>query len=318
MDQADIIAILNRHIFGEVEAALLAELLSKIADEPNRFVGIFRSTTPKLKLMQNVLQSREIRFGDALEEIITDLIASMGFQNLNKAIRLSNGDELLFDQHFCSQDQEQYYLVEQKVRDDHDSTKKRGQIDNFERKVGYLRQHYGARLIAIMYFIDPSLTKNRDYYREELNQISEKHQVTVHLHYNGELFSFLHGSTELWDNLETALVQWRKEVPVHIDFNFDAEPEKTLRQIAELAPNLWFKIASDNRLWEGEVITTLFPRGSSLWLLCQEFRAKGSKKFRIHRGSRTYQELAAMLQQKLHDYYPDQYPPPDNPQNRLL
>ena len=28
-----------------------------------------------------------------------------------------------------------HYFVEQKVRDDHDSTKKRGQISNFEKKL---------------------------------------------------------------------------------------------------------------------------------------------------------------------------------------
>ena len=46
-----------------------ADLLSKIVSSPDRYVGIFRPTKPKTKLIQNITQSHEIKFGDALENI---------------------------------------------------------------------------------------------------------------------------------------------------------------------------------------------------------------------------------------------------------
>jgi len=75
MDQSKIIEVLNRHVFSQEKAALL----QSIAKYPDRFVGVFRSTTPRLKLLQNLLQSREIRFGDALEEIIYWINSCNGF-----------------------------------------------------------------------------------------------------------------------------------------------------------------------------------------------------------------------------------------------
>ena len=56
--------ILNKHIFeGEKK-----ELLRKLADRPERFVGLFRPTKPGAKILQHLLQSHEIRFGDAIAE----------------------------------------------------------------------------------------------------------------------------------------------------------------------------------------------------------------------------------------------------------
>ena len=75
MNRNEIIAILNRRVFEKEKATSLQAII----DNPDRYDGLFRSTTPHLKLLQNILQSREIRFGDALEEIITELIAAMGF-----------------------------------------------------------------------------------------------------------------------------------------------------------------------------------------------------------------------------------------------
>lgn len=57
------------------------------------------------------------------------------------------------------------------MRDDHDSAKKRGQIDNFERKLEALIHHYGEygeNIQGYFYFIDEGLNKNQNYYKEEL------------------------------------------------------------------------------------------------------------------------------------------------------
>ncbi len=125
MNYERFVEILNRHIFeGEKR-----DLLKKLAERPERFVGLFRPTKPGAKILQHLLQSHEIRFGDAIEELITEIIAGLGYGNLPKIIRNSNDEILSLDQHFTNGST--YYFIEQKVRDDHDSTKKKGANKQF-------------------------------------------------------------------------------------------------------------------------------------------------------------------------------------------
>ena len=65
--------ILNETIFEKSKA----DLLTKIANSPSRYIGLFRPTKPKAKLLQNLLQSHEIRFGDAFEIIIEEYLRGM-------------------------------------------------------------------------------------------------------------------------------------------------------------------------------------------------------------------------------------------------
>jgi len=156
MDENEIIKILNYKIFDEMKSYLIKNL----AENPERFVGLFRSTTPSLKLLQNLLQSREIRFGDALEEIIRAFISQMGFINLDRILIPEGKKKLDCDQYFSDVEKNVFYLIEQKVRDDHDSTKKSGQIENFEKKLKFLKDKH-QHIVGIMYFIDPSHKKTK-------------------------------------------------------------------------------------------------------------------------------------------------------------
>ena len=51
--------ILNQQIFESSKP----DLIEKIAKYPERYMGLFRPTKPKAKILQNLLQSNEIRFG---------------------------------------------------------------------------------------------------------------------------------------------------------------------------------------------------------------------------------------------------------------
>jgi hypothetical protein len=115
--------ILNQQIFESSKK----ELLEKIAKSPDIYLGIFRPTKPKAKILQNLLQSNEIRFGIALEVLFTRYFVELGYTIESKTISY-NDETLCIDQLFC--DKDILYFVEQKIRDDHDSTKKRSQIDN--------------------------------------------------------------------------------------------------------------------------------------------------------------------------------------------
>jgi len=285
-------AILNKHIFeGEKK-----ELLIKLADRPERFVGLFRPTKPGAKILQHLLQSHEIRFGDAMEELISEFLKDWGFKVLPKIFITDPANprkKLDIDQYFT--EGETYYFIEQKVRDDHDSTKKRGQISNFETKLEYLYRKHGQNLIGIMYFIDPDLVKNKNYYIEELDKMVDTYGVDLHLLYGKELFEFFN-KLNVWNDLLSWLTQWKESLPELPEINFDNDPRDSFNEIKDLEIRFWRKILENEKLWKEGIMLAIFRNGETLRLLFEFFCRK---------TERAYQKFAEMIKQKLKEYYED-------------
>lgn len=280
-------SILNKHIFeGEKK-----ELLRKIAEKPERFIGLFRPTKPRAKILQHILQAHEIRFGDAFEEIIEAILKEFGFQSLPKSFINSNGKMLSLDQHFAKEGV--YYFIEQKVRDDHDSTKKDGQITNFEKKLDGLYQKYTSQLIGIMYFIDPDLVKNKNFYIEKLNKMSSFYGIKTYLFYGKELFEFF-GVPEYWNKIMEWLKQWKESLPELPEINFDKNPKQTFEEIKNLSPRYWRKILENEKLWNEGIIKALFREGESLKLILSYFE---------NLKDIPHKQLAKMLRNLLKKYY---------------
>lgn len=67
-----------------------------------------------------------------MEELLTEYISRLGYTNFNKNLGADeNGDFLNVDQYFT--DEQTIYIVEMKIRDDYNSTKKRGQYSDFSK-----------------------------------------------------------------------------------------------------------------------------------------------------------------------------------------
>lgn len=279
--------ILNKHIFeGEKR-----ELLRRIADNPERFIGLFRPTKPGAKILQHLLQSHEIRMGDALEEIIEEILSSLGFDILSKSMVNESGETLSLDQYFT--DGRAYYFIEQKVRDDHDSTKKRGQISNFETKLEILHKKHNTALFGFMYFIDPDLSKNKNYYIQELERLKKFYGVKLSLFYGKELFEYLK-HPEIWDNILLWLKQWKDSLPELPEINFDTTPKESFEEIKDMELRTWRKILDNDKLWEEGIIKAVFRDGSTLKLLIVYFKTQ--------QGT-PYRELANGLTERLGKYY---------------
>jgi len=279
--------ILNKHIFeGEKK-----ELLRRIAETPERFIGLFRPTKPGAKILQHLLQSHEIRMGDALEEIIEEILKSLGFRILSKSIVNESGETLSLDQYFT--DGKVYYFIEQKVRDDHDSTKKRGQISNFETKLEILHKKHGSELIGIMYFIDPDLFKNKNYYRQELERLEKFYGVKLGLFYGKELFEYLK-RPEIWENILLWLKQWKDSLPELPEINFDTVPQESFEEIKMLELRSWRKILENDTIWEEGIIKAIFREGETLRLLLEFFKKQHTT---------PYNQLATILTKRLGEYY---------------
>lgn len=189
-----------KDIFDEkIFAKSKPDLLKKVAEYPDRYVGLFRPTKPEAKLLQNLLQSNEIRFGDAFEVAIKQYFINEGWQSLPQKITSKEGDALDIDQLLIKDNK--VLFIEQKVCDDHDSTKKRGQISNFEKKLEALVNIYGYKVMwGFFYFIDPSLVKNRNFYQPELQKLQESWGVHLSVSYGQDIFNQLRIFRKLFDD----------------------------------------------------------------------------------------------------------------------
>ena len=279
--------ILNYNIFAEEKLYLL----KKLASSPERYVGILRPTKPKTKLIQNLLQSREVRFGSALEQLIRLVISEVGFSNLRPTLSTNDDKSLSLDQYFTNG--KYYYFVEQKIRDDHDTSKIEGQIINFEKKIESLIRVHHKNFIAIFYFIDPNLSKNKNYYIEEISRLKNLYEIDVFLFYGKDFFDYI-GSPEIWFELMDWIGQWKTSLPDYPSIDLDLYPRESFEEIKALQPIYWEKILKNEDVWKEGIIRVLFSEGTTLKLLFGYFSQMQTAR---------YQKIAKSLLEKLNKYY---------------
>lgn len=237
------------------------DLLEKIVKDPSRYTGVFRLSNAKTKVIQNVTQSNEIKFGDFMEEIVTEYVGLHGYNNLKKRLTSENSNDLIVDQLF--ENDTNVFLVEQKIRDDHDSTKKRAQFENFMKKIDYIKSHYSKSLIAIMWFIDDSKTKNKNYYLEQMRKYNFE-KIDMKLFYGADFFDFLDNAHQSWEEIISHLVRYRNEQSKDvIDIpDFDTS-EEVLNALIKLKETYWKKLISKTQQFE-LLRNELFPTKHNL------------------------------------------------------
>jgi hypothetical protein len=207
--------------------------------------------------------------GDTLKEIIGLVIQGQGYSLIDKNIQGENNEILRLDQYFT--DGKKYYFIEQKIRDDHDSTKKREQMQNFEKKLNALYREHGSNLVGIMYFIDPDFSKNKNYYQEKIRVLrGEYEQVEIHLFYGKQLFEYLR-IADFWNEMLRWLKKWKEDLSEIPETNFDANPYESFMEIKDINLRIWQKIISNDKLWEEGIIKALFRTGDTLKLIQEEF-----------------------------------------------
>ena len=211
----------------ERKKEIIKLVLKALSDKPERIVGFLRFQGVKQKVVQFLTQSFEIKTGDMLEEFFTSLFG-FHYTNLTKNI---NG--LKCDQLFQKNENGTIiiYLIEQKIRDDHDSTKKNGQVENFEHKISALRATYPNALIrGYEWFIDDSFKKYPDFYKSKFNEFKtgKEDWFDGGVFYGGDLINTLCGP-ETWEKFVDAYNVVKKEYTSDIgtiiqNYDFDNDP----------------------------------------------------------------------------------------------
>ena len=257
---------LNEIIFGKSKL----ELLEKLYKKPERFIGIFRPTKPKGKVLQHLLTSQEIKFGNAMEHIITEYLRIKGVEILPNKYQSTTGKKLDVD--ICFKFNNEIFVVELKIRDDHDTSKKVGQAQNFEQKIDTVLSKYNDEnsLIGVFYFVDPSLTKNAKYYREYFNKTTEQLGVKIEICYGKEFFTLLI-MEEVWDEICEYLIKWKEGIPELPEVNFDLDAEQSFNDIKDFSPMMFLNLFENEEIFN-EIILTIFPQKKTLFLLNDYFK----------------------------------------------
>lgn len=150
-----------------------------------------------------------------------------------------------------------------------------------------------------MYFIDPSLKKNRKFYLAEMEKLQQSLGIPLYLFYDGEFFDYLDESGT-WQWLTEGLRLWQQTVPTNIDLNYDLTPEDSLNALLWLDGNSLHKLITNDLIWNARLIQSMFPSGVTLHLLHEALEKRGTE-----RATRkvNYQELASLLEHRLNSYY---------------
>lgn len=288
----DIIEILSKAIFSDDKQ----KLLRKIIDEPERFTGLLRPTKPYGKVIQFLLQSHEIRFGNAIQQVIGYIIRKLGYRVEMEAEYRLNDETLVIDMIVF---RNPALIIEMKIRDDHDSSKKRGQITNFEKKIeAFVKSNPEANVEGVFWFVDPTMRKNEDYYKKELAKISAFYKLNTHLLYGRELFDFL-GEENIWDSFIDCLKLWKTTIPDLPNVDYDENVNDTINLLENLSLADWRKLIENDELWEENgIITRLFRSGESLRAICNTF-----ENYKERRLREQYIEIARKLRLRLEKLY---------------
>lgn len=254
-------------VMNEDRVESIRKFIEYAIKNPHEIIGADNLSTTEDTYIGRMRQSQEIKYGNAIEDALTLYIGLMGYKNLDKKIgKGPDGKELYADQVFMDEKKKIVYLIEQKKKDNHDSTKKRGQMINFKEKTKRLVKKYpGYKIVACMWFLN-TYVKNKKFYLEEMAKNKNK-RISMHLFYGEELFTKLFKRPDVWYEFLTYLRKVKKErsnTKITMP-NFDTSPKalKALKQLKENKPGAYKKLMSD----KPEYIllrAELFPTGQNL------------------------------------------------------
>lgn len=148
------------------------------------------------------------------------------FHDISKIVNGYKCDQLFEDDNYI-------YLIEQKIRDDHDTSKRGGQVENFIQKIAALEEkciQKNKKLKAYMWFVDDNFKKNKSFYAEKLSHIGNENTEEVSLYYGRTIVDYILGNQEIWDNFVTSFIATKTAYTSDIsgainEYDFDNDPD---------------------------------------------------------------------------------------------
>lgn len=216
-------------------------LLKKMIEKPERFIDTLSISNKREQISANIAISKKIKFGYFLENLFQRIFTSFGFEILpNKINNYKNSSKV----DILMKKENTIFLIEQKVRDDHDNSKKVGQIQNYFEKINAIRNVYpNYNIKSYFWFISEWFTKNRNYYQNKIKEFNDDNKwQQSFLVYAHELFATLLEDTKIWSNILEYISKQRQK---HIENDNVDHLLKLKENINNLTSSLKSKIYSD-------------------------------------------------------------------------
>lgn len=154
--------ILDKHLIIDDKTTFVKSLVHT-KDAAMRLMSGFKITSLESRITSKYLTSIQIKLGDALEDVFKEYLKEKGVNFLPRNFVTDKDCDQIFTYNGIT------FLIEQKIRDDHDSSKKEGQITNYNIKKQTIAKKVN-NYATCCWFIDPDFEKNKKYYSSVLNE----------------------------------------------------------------------------------------------------------------------------------------------------
>lgn len=165
-----------------------------------------------------MLQQEQIAFGTETEKVLSEVFSSIPYVKvLNSHVTFQKYDRkksAIID-HVLELGNV-ILVLEQKLKDNHDSTKNTGQFDDLIEKMNAVkRAHPDKTVIPVMYFLTDTQKGAKKKFTTLLSQYGGR------VCYGKELFDvfFTDIADELWETLDTAINELQRKEPTVLDYD---------------------------------------------------------------------------------------------------
>ncbi len=260
-----------------VNKNVIPKLIKKISSEPDRFLD-YNSISYSDEIYQFLLTSTKIKIGIFHEFLLKYLFVSVGYKPLDNVILIDN-KQIKIDQLLTKGDR--VILIEQKMKDDHDSTKKTSIINDLKIKIDNIYKSCPTKKLTVYLYFVKTKRKNANYYLSEIAKLRAEYNININLCYGNSIFE---------NEKEIGLLNYMNEFSNkkrngNFEVNLDGEnnefSERTFHQIKDLSIQIWLNILNNKELVK-EILPIIFPSknvGGVLNLLFLYFKKKYKKDY---------------------------------------
>lgn len=231
------LSIMNKEVPGD----FMVSTLDKIVINPQVFNSDLSANSFSLSLISSYGQSRNIKYGNAIEKVFSKILQENGWTIKNTNYKLEDYSLTGIDvgnptkkavsvDHVISYE-DKVILIEQKIRDNHDTSKWEGQLENYKVKYTALEKIFSKdekTVYGIMWMVDPTYHRNKDAYQSKLASLGnfpiDKNFVLIGHDIDEKLNELMDGdSKEYFEKLRSFLEGYHKQTAGVPDCNLESE-----------------------------------------------------------------------------------------------
>lgn len=147
---------------------MIPYIIDKMITKPKLLTGFKKINTFSLRMYASFGQANNIKYGTVLENYFNKYLEEMGWKMLERDYTLTDEEKQRYQNDsnrvnvdLVAKHEDTIIFIEQKILDNHDSTKKTGQLRNFQEKATVIQRTYPSYdIYGFEWFIDDTQVKN--------------------------------------------------------------------------------------------------------------------------------------------------------------